>query len=192
MAIPFLYLDVETTGLNEKENSIIQLSGMFVMGNVVEEFNYRMRPYRGEEVPSDVTKVTGITNEMAQSYPDQQEAYISFKALLDKYVGERSTRAFLVGYNVSFDDKFIREWFTLNGAPFGWGYYVWFPYIDVMNLAALKTIPCRKTLPNFKLGTVYKHFTGKELTGAHDAMNDIVATKELFEILAKEILFPAK
>lgn len=188
MSLTFLYLDVETTGLNEKENSIIQLSGSLVKGDIEETFNYNIRPYHGEDISSEITSLTGITNEQASSFPSSEEVFKEFKALLDKYVGERSTRAFLVGYNVGFDDKFMREWFALNRAPFGWGYYVWFPYIDVMNLAALKTIPFRSKLKNFKLTTVYEYFTGKQLEGAHDAMKDIEATKELFGILAKDLL----
>ena len=186
----YLYLDVETTGLDEKTNSIIQLSGIISKDGVEESFDYYIKPYRGESISSDITEITGITSEQAESFPSQEEVFKTFRDLLDKYISGRKSKAFLIGYNVGFDDKFMREWFSMNGVPFGWGAYVWFPYIDVMNLAAFKTMYLRADLKNFKLGTVYQHFTGKELEGAHNSMNDIIATKELFLLLAKDILFP--
>ena len=185
----FLYIDVETTGLDPKTSSIIQLSGILSVDGVETEFNYKMKPYKGETIPEEITKITGITNEDALNFARQEDVFKEFKSLLDMHIGERKTRAYLVGYNVRFDDEFLRDWFTFNGAPFGWGYYVWFPYIDVMDIAAFKAIGFRQKFRNFKLVTVYEYFTGKPLEGAHDALIDIRATKELFEILAKDLLF---
>ena len=44
-------------------------------------------------------------------------------------------------------------------------------------------ILARPFMPNFQLSTVYKALTGKDLEGAHDAMSDVRATKEIFDIL---------
>ena len=52
-----------------------------------------------------------------------------------------------------------------------------------MTLAGMRLMATRPFMPNFQLSTVYKALTGKDLEDAHNAMADVRATKEIFDIL---------
>lgn len=184
----YLYLDTETTGLDPLRHSIVQLSGIIKVGSKEVSFNFKMKPYHNEEVDPYATQITGLTTEEVYSWEDPSEVFRQFVELLDSFNITYSTKFNLVGYNVGFDDEFVREWFKLNGK--NWGYYVWFPYIDVMSLANIYFIQSRHLIKNFKLGTIYKEIFGKEFANAHDAFFDIIATKELFEFISKRLSLP--
>lgn len=183
----YIYLDTETTGLDPKNNSIVQLAGFIKVGNKEVTFNYKMRPYHGESVDPYASKVTGITTEMVYSWDDPKEVFAQFIELLDSFNITYSTKFHLIGYNVGFDDEFMREWFSINGKK--WGCYVWFPYIDVMALANLYYLNRRPSVPNFKLVTIYRETFGKDFSDAHNALSDIIATRELFEFFCKKFFF---
>lgn len=186
------YVDVETTGLEPSLCSIFQLSGIIIHDGVEEEFNFRMRPYRGETISEEASKKTGITQEELDTYPDQAEVFIQWLQLLNKHINinDFKNRAYFIGYNSDFDRRFIRSWHEFNqNDKMGW--YFFFPDIDVMRIAAFFLMGKTGQLRSFKQETVYKYITGKELKGAHDSMNDIRATKEILDILAQEYLFPS-
>lgn len=185
-----IYVDTETTGLNPETCSIFQLSGIIVHDGETEEFDFRMKPFRGDVVPPEVTAITGVTQEEVETYPDQEVVFQQWIDLLNKYIDikDYAGRAYFIGYNSDFDRRFIRAWHEFNNnKQMGW--YFFFPDIDVMRIAAFYLIGRVGTLPNFKLGTVYKYFFGKDFEGAHDSMNDIRATKEILDYLAGEMLF---
>ena len=182
------YIDVETTGLDPKKNSIFQLAGKIVKDGIEESFNYRMRPYRNELIEEGAKEKTGITDQELASYPDQREAFNSFLSILDKNinVNKFQDRAFFVGYNSSFDMDFIRSWFLFNNNT-NFSNYFFYPSLDVMYLAAFALIGERPWMRNFKLTTVYKKLTGKELEDAHNAESDINATVEILNIITKKL-----
>ena len=185
-----IYVDTETTGLDPEKCSIFQLSGIIVHDGETEEFDFRMKPFRGDPIPPEVTEITGVTQEELDTYPDQDVVFKQWIALLNKYINVKDYRgrAYFIGYNSDFDRRFIRAWHEFNGnKQMGW--YFFFPDLDAMRLAAFYLVGRTGNLPNFKLGTVYKYFFGKDFEGAHDSMNDIRATKELFDYLAGEMLF---
>lgn len=185
-----IYIDTETTGLDPATCSIFQLSGIIVHDGEIEEFNFRMKPFRGDKISPEITKITGVTQEEADNYPDQDIIFKQWISLLNKHINIRDFKgkAYFIGYNSDFDRRFIRAWHEFNGNnQFGW--YFFFPDIDVMRIVAFYLIGSLGSFPNFKLSTVYKYFFNKSFEGAHDSMNDIRATKEIFDHIAREMLF---
>lgn len=180
----FVYIDTETTGLQPEQCSIFQLAGMIESNGVKEEFNFQIKPYRGESISEHAKTKTNITDEELSTYPDQKGVFDAFIFLLNKYINKNdfTDRAFFIAYNASFDMDFIRSWFLFNGNP-DFNKYFYFPAIDVMYLASFALVGERKRLRNFQLSTVYKYLTGKTLDNAHNAIADIKATKELLNLL---------
>jgi DNA polymerase III epsilon subunit-like protein len=87
-----------------------------------------------------------------------------------------------VGYNARFDADFIRSFFEKCGDQY-FGSWFWFPPIDVMNLALIKLMDKRATMPNFKLATV-ANVLGLEPEGRlHEAHADIRLTQQIFNNL---------
>ena len=183
----FLYLDTETTGVNPKEDSIFQISCIYVDTDAPEigpeEYDFKLAPYKNKGLSLMAAEKTGMTDEVINSYPQQDLIFKEFQEKICAKVNprDRKDKMFLLGYNVSFDDSFLREWFSFNGDRY-YGSYFWNPCLDAMPLAGLRLMATRPLMPNFQLSTVYEALTGKDLEGAHDAMADVRATKEIFDI----------
>ena len=186
-----LYLDTETTGLDVSTCSIWQLSGYIgdTAKGTIESFDYKLHPYRGEIITEEAVAKTGVTQEELDTYPPQSEAFTSFLSLISKYVDleDWNQRVIPVGYNVSFDLDFLRAWFTYNNSASLFSKNVFFPGIDVMYLASYYLLGERSKMRNFQLSTVYERLLNKPLSNAHNAMADIDATREILNVIVKDL-----
>jgi DNA polymerase-3 subunit epsilon len=184
MKIKGLYVDVETTGLTD-DHAIIQLSGIVTInGDIKEEFDFRIKPLESDIIDDKALKVNGIKREAFSReeylYPDV--AYNKFTSLLGKYVGkfDRQDKFHFIAYNAKFDMDRLRAFFLKMSDKF-FGSWFFFPYIDVMSLAATALVRQRHTMPNFKLLTVAETL-GIDTTkfNLHDSLDDIKLTREVF------------
>lgn len=178
-----LWLDVETTGLNPKTSAIIQLSGLVeIDGHILDSFNYRVRPFPNAVIEEGALKVNNTTKEEILNYPYYQNVFQSFRSVLNRHVDrfDKSDKFVFAGYNVSFDDSFLRNFFALNGDKY-YGSLIAFPKLDVAGTVAKKMYLQDLTLENYKLETVCNHYG--IFFNAHDSMADIVATRKLFYTL---------
>ena len=119
MTQKILWADVETTGTNSIRHAIIQLAALVeIDGTVVEELDMRMRPLSKHDVDPEALEKNNTTEEEINSYPAQDEQFPIFKALLERYVKryEKLDKFVLAGYNVGFDDDFLRAMFLDNAA----------------------------------------------------------------------------
>lgn len=189
-----IYIDVETTGLDAANNSIVQLAGIIEIDGVVkEEFDIRITPLEHHSlVDENVLAYIGINKEQiyeSGDYIPHTEGYKKFKHILEKYVNpmDRSDKFYFVGYNChSFDTQFIRSLFGRNDDPY-FGSYFWNPSIDVMLLAAFAAMGQRFNLPNFKLMTVAMSLgIDVDEDQAHDALYDVRITRALYKLIESE------
>ncbi|HDR05331.1 MAG TPA: DEAD/DEAH box helicase [Candidatus Marinimicrobia bacterium] len=96
----FTAVDVETTGLDEKKNSIIQIAATrFDDGKVTERFSFFCKP--DDEIPEHIQELTRIT-------PDMVKDALPFQAHIPELL-EFIGNAPIVGHNVNFDIAFIKE-----------------------------------------------------------------------------------
>lgn len=188
-----IFIDTETSHFLPT-GALLQLAGFIdIDGEVVDTFNYKLRPYGNEEWSQTAIDKTGITREIAETFTDPHEVFISFNQLLEKYIDrfDKTDKAFFVAYNAKFDEEYIRNWFikeakTDRDREFGNGYgcFFWTPSIDIMQLAALRTMKSRQDFPNFQLSTVCQSlgidFNEEE---AHEALYDIRKSRELYYML---------
>ena len=178
-----LWIDLETTGLHPVKHGIIQIAGIIELdGEEVEEFSFNVKPFEGDAVSPDSIKAHGISIEKMKAFDSPRETYIALVKLLGKYVDvyNKSDKFFMVGYNSKFDYDFLRKWFEKNQNSY-LGSYIWFPPIDVMQLAAFHLMDRRSKIKNFKLMTVAEAVGLKPIDGKlHDARYDIRLTKELY------------
>jgi DNA polymerase-3 subunit epsilon len=188
--IKLCHLDTETTGLDPKTNSIFQISGIIEIDNEVkEEFNIFVRPRTAEECDPHALKITNKTVEELMSYPPMEEGYNKLVSIFNKYIDRFDTadKFFMVAFCGHFDVGFLREFFLRNGDKY-YGSYFWSNIIDISTLATLATLNERKTMPNFKLISVANQFGVKlEESEAHDSMEDIKATRNIFKCLVGEL-----
>lgn len=177
-----LFVDTETTGIDRIKDSIIQISGIIMNETEEETFDFRMAPYKSNDMDAGAEEKTGYTNEMIRTWPDQAYEFTKFINILDKYINryDWNSRAFIVGWNVGFDTDFIRGWFNFNNNN-NFGRYFYSPNLDLMSYVGFHMAQNRKELKNFKLETVYEALMNRPMEGAHNAMSDIIATKQIFD-----------
>ena len=179
-----LFIDVETTGLDENKNAIHQISGAVVIDGVeMETFDFNVRPFKGAIINKQALNVGGVTMDQLRSYPEARSVYLEFIKILDRYVSKYDSKDkfFFFAYNAAFDNKFVRAFFLQNGDKY-FGSYFWSGTIDVMVLALEYLKKSRHLMNNFKLMTVAKFLQIEvDETKAHDSLYDIVITKKVYD-----------
>ena len=97
-AADYVALDLETTGLNPREDMIIEIVAVkFIGGSRMENFSSFVNP--GIHIPPRITEITGIDDNMVSSAPVIDKV---LKELLD-FIGEMP----VLGHNVAFDYGFV-------------------------------------------------------------------------------------
>jgi DNA polymerase-3 subunit epsilon/ATP-dependent DNA helicase DinG len=93
-------LDIETTGLDENRDSIIEIAAVKFNGRRVEdEFSTLINP--GKHIPDFITGLTGIDDAMVRQAPRLRDIMHELAA----FVGD----APILGHNVKFDIGFLRK-----------------------------------------------------------------------------------
>ena len=93
-------LDLETTGLNPKNDLIIEIGAVRFNENGVEaEWDTLVNP--GRPIPPQITQLTGISNQMVMNAPFIQEVLPDFAA----FVGDSP----VLGHNIDFDLAFLNR-----------------------------------------------------------------------------------
>ena len=68
----YVVFDLETTGINQERDDIIEISGLKVREHkIVEDFSTLVNP--GRHIPAGATAVNGITDEMVKDAPGIEE-----------------------------------------------------------------------------------------------------------------------
>jgi DNA polymerase-3 subunit epsilon len=159
--------DVETTGLNPKEDFIIQLAlAKFKKDTyeITEQKKWYIKPAHQYTISPSAQAVHGLTKEFIE------ENGIYFKEIASEFF-EIIRDADLLTYNGnSFDVKFLYEECKR------WNLEL--PISDKVFYDAF-SMECRFNPRN--LSSVYKNYTGKDLEDAHDALVDVMGTITVFE-----------
>lgn len=174
-----LWVDVETTGTDPENDTIIELA-MTYQDKV---FHKYCLPDKKPDNFEEITEITGITWDFLK-----ENGVISEKILFHSFITginslinvySHDDKLILSGYKIDFDISFLRELFLKNGNEF-FGMYFFYPSIDVRTFVANELSSGRlKLLENYKLETVCKAYNIE--FKAHSAIKDIKATKELYE-----------
>lgn len=170
--IPFVVVDVETNGSNCISERITDIALVTVIDNeIVNEYSSLINPH--QFIPPFISKMTGISNELAASAPESREIIPQVHEILN------TPNAIFVAHNAGFDWSFVkaaleREW------------------INVPNMKQLCTLKLSRRLvdKNIRknLGDLSKYFN-INITNRHRALGDAKATAllliEMLEIAKK-------
>jgi DNA polymerase-3 subunit epsilon len=176
-----LWFDTETTGIDPKAHSVVQIAGIIeIDGKIKEEFNLFFQPLSGRAIELRALEVNNRTESELLLFPPAAESMTALKAIFDKYINKRDRRDKFVaaGFNVNFDLDFLREtWFQASD-KYGPGSYMFNCPWDVRSDVARLIVRTGLRLKDYKLGTICGHF-GIDIAGAHNAIVDVRATREL-------------
>ena len=105
----YVVVDVETTGGRGDSQRVTEIGAVKVRhGRVVDRFQTLLNPQRA--IPANITRLTGISNEMVADAPLFADVAEDFAAFLDG--------AIFAAHNVEFDYGFIGREFRRLGVPF--------------------------------------------------------------------------
>lgn len=161
----YTVFDLETTGLNVNTCEIIEIGAIKVRnGNIVDKFSSFVKPTLS--VPSEVTVLTGICDEMLVDAPKIEEIINDFIDFIGNDI--------ILGHNIAAYDSTIiydicenlnMNHFTNN-------------MLDTLQYVR----HCKINVPNYNLTTLTKYF-GIEHNNAHRALADCIANHECYQKL---------
>lgn len=185
------YFDTETTGVDDSRAAVVQLSGIIeINGKPVEELNIFMKPFDGADISAEALSVNRMTMEQVMGFPKWEAGMKKLMGILDNYVDpyDKRDKFVICGYRVDFDIGFLRACFRRLGgthAKYGFGSRFFNASIDVASLVAIMVLEKGWRLANYKLSTVCEYL--KVPLDAHDAIEDIRATRTVYRKLAGEL-----
>jgi len=160
----YVILDIETTWLSKYKHKITEIAAIkFDWNKILWEFQTLVNPERN--IPTEITKLTWITNEMVATAPLFSEIIQNFLDFLQDDI--------IVAHNASFDYWFISENIYTNT-------WIW-----IENQCICTRKLANRLLPNLpkkNLWTIcnYMWFTNER---AHRAMWDTKVTVQIFQQL---------
>ena len=159
---PLCVFDLETTGLNISKDRIVQIAILKIHpSGKKEELNLLINPEIN--ISESNSAIHGITNEMVKDSPTFKEAGNE----IIEFIGDSD----LAGYNSNkFDVPVLAEEFLRVDIDFDLATK---DCVDIQNIF--------HKMEQRTLVAAYRFYCSKELTNAHDAMADTVATWEVFE-----------
>lgn len=180
-----LFVDVETSGLNENVHGIIELGYIIEDENrvVLDKGSITMNPlYMSSKVSPKALEINGFKSEDLPKLPNAKEACIKFIQILNKYLNGKYK---LVAYNADFDTKFIQAWMNKLVPNTYWkiiDYKHLDPFAIVKYLQHTGKIDTGKSQ---SLESVAKYFNIEHK--AHNALSDIEVTREIHNLLVDKM-----
>ncbi len=155
----YVVVDIETTGGGKSNHRITEIGALKVQGGkVIDEFQTLLNPER--HIPTNITRLTGISNDMVKDAPKFDAIANDFKAFMEG--------AIFVAHNVRFDYGFIREEYGRLGRRFS--------YPKICTVASMRQY--YPGLKSYSLANLCREFS-IDLNGHHRALVDAKAATEL-------------
>ncbi len=159
----YTIIDIESNGAGYRKESVIEVAIYRYDGHeITDQFISLVNP--DADITPFVQKLTRITPKMVKTAPKFHE--------IAKRIVEITEGTTLVGHNIEFDYRMLRQEFQRLGYEF--------------KINTIDTIPLAKKLipeaPSYSLAKLVKSL-GIPLTDAHRASGDARATLELFKLL---------
>lgn len=157
-----IFFDLEATGVNPQTDRITSIAIVRESeGYLPELWETLVNP--GQPIPPEVQEITKITDEMVSHAPP-------FASIANEVARRLVAEPYAVGFgSAKLDLPILAEEFDRAGLPFQWDR---FKLIDVLGL---ESVAQPRTL-----SAVYGKLFHRQLEGAHGALVDAVATRDVF------------
>jgi len=164
--------DVETTGLSPVNNFIIQLAMVkfdLRTFETIAEKKWYIEPAHEYEIAPEAFEKHGISKEFLRANG------VSIKEIAPEILKIIEDSDYLSYNGNSFDVKFLHKDLAMFGFDLPLEGKIFYDAFLLYKMYHPNT-----------LEAVYKHYTGKDLDGAHDAFNDVRATIDVFRAIQQE------
>lgn len=164
---PIAFIDLETTGINITSDRIVEIAIIKILPDKTKQEKHKLiNPQI--PIPKSSSDIHGITDEKIKGAPTFKEVANELKQFIDN--------SDLSGYNSNrFDVPLLMEEFLRSGIT-----------IDMSNRRMLDVQTIFHMMEKRTLEAAYKFYCEKELTDAHSAQADALATWEILEAQLKK------
>lgn len=173
----YISFDTETTGLNPKENRIIELAAEVYdeKFNIIDQMDMFIKLPDGEHLPELIVNLTGITDEILLSEGVDEE--VAAERFAEMLTGDSKI---LVAHNANFDLGFVSSMFARTDQMVDRLNLLWdADYIDTLTISK-----DRKTYSH-KLSDMIEHYD-LAASNTHRAIDDAHAVTELLKAFKEE------
>lgn len=161
----YVCIDLETTGLSPKHDKIIEIGAVKVVnGEISDTYSTFVNP--GRKLDERIIELTHITEQNLESAPEIKDVISKVISFTDNLP--------LLGHRIIFDFSFLKQAAVNAGLSFDK------EGIDTLKLARI----CFPELPSKRLTDMCDYYGIK--LDAHRALNDAMATVELFKRLSQD------
>lgn len=171
----FIIFDVETSGLNPKEDTIIELAAIKYRVNnkklsIIDKKDIFIKPK--QPLSDKVISIHHITNDFLSDKPSEDEIFDE----IEQFFGYKPI---IGGYNVSFDSSMLRELYLRHSKEF-----VTTVELDILEMS--RDIISNKETQDYKLESIATLYGIEEGLSFHSAIDDVVATGRLLSVFYNE------
>jgi DNA polymerase-3 subunit epsilon len=180
-----LHIDCETTGLNPQKHDILELGLMIeIDGKIKEKHDIFMQPFNYKNIEEEALKVNNLTIEKIRKFAHPRTVYPVLNKMFSKYINkyDKNDKFAVSGYNVFFDLNFLSEFWIKNNDKYFGSFVDWRQRLDPLPLLSMIQFKGFHKFENLKLETICKYFN-IPLDNAHNALADIIATRELLNVV---------
>lgn len=174
----YLVYDLETTGLNAKNNLVCEIACCPIDKNLndLKEFDSGIiKPYDDRKIEQRALEANGITMSQLENGRDSKIVIEELIKYLKSFK-KTSPKIILVGHNIKkFDNPFLEDFFKFHKKDL-WKFVSDKIEVDTMWWSRMERVESL----NYKLGTSCEN-RGIELTDAHRALSDTRANRELLK-----------
>jgi DNA polymerase III alpha subunit (gram-positive type) len=174
----YLFLDLETGGLDCELHSILQVAAILTDVNLIVRASFMsyVRPHAKLKITKEALEINQLSLAELASAPDE----LTVARALHQFAHLGARPARFAGYNCKFDLPFLAGMWKRHdsGQP---PYTV--PWLDVLDIARTK-LELNPQMLDFKLISVAQRL-GVDPSGAHDASTDLMMTIEIARRLRK-------
>lgn len=158
-----VFVDLETTGVDRNSCRIVEIGIIFVEDDGTEtEFSSLVNPMG--PIPKQASDIHGILEEHVKDAP-------TFKDIAQDIFNIVSVADEFVAYNFTFDFQILKNELERAGLFLSEKSFIFFDPMKIF----------KHYFPH-KLHVAYEHYTGEVLENAHRALDDIRATKKVFDV----------
>jgi len=163
---PIAFIDLETTGINIASDRIVEIAIIKIYPNNTKQEKHKLiNPQI--PIPKSSSDIHGITDDKVEKAPSFKEVANELKQFIDN--------SDLSGYNSNrFDIPLLMEEFLRAGIV-----------IDMSNRHLLDVQTIFHMMEKRTLEAAYKFYCEKDLTDAHSAQADVMATWEILQAQLK-------
>jgi len=169
------FLDIETTGFDVERQEIIEIGVVIVnqkdgvLGNVVEEFEIKIKPEKLENAEAEALSINGYNEADWMFAVSLEQAMTTF--------AEKTKDCVMVAHNIGFDYSFLAKAFSVTGVE----NKMFFAKLDTISFAFAKLHKLADT-PRLNLKSLCEYF-GIENERAHTALADTRAMVAIYRKL---------